>query len=249
MPTGLGPIAPAATSAMPTGGDIQTQTPLSGRQKLLSRLGSKLPSSSAPALGMWEGVNKVAVHVAPSRDVQKPMNAAAISPLLINIAQLSSNVRCRPGEGPPSNGQPNIKRQKLDEGANPTAAGTSTSGAIAIDDVVEGDEDDDGIEILEDEDDSEDGTVIVAVDTQGNATTSTPSAPNVTGGSMFATWVLMDLHLDVIADIKGKNHKKILNHLRRQYYHLDVAWVKRLHLQLPQENHCNRNIDNMTSTC
>ena len=147
---------------------------------------------------------------------------AAISPLLMNIAQSSSNVRCRPGEGPPSNGQPNIKRQKLDEGANPTVAGTSTSTAIAIDDVVEGDEDDDGIEILEDEDDGDAGAAVVVVDAQGNATTSTPHAANITGSSTFAPWVLMDLHPDVIPDIKGKNRKKILNQLRKQYYNWDV---------------------------
>ena len=231
---------------MPTSGNIQTQTPLSGRQKLLSRLGSKLPSySSAPAVGTQEGVNKAVVCIAPSWDVPKSINMAAISPLLMNIAQSSSSVRCRPGEGPPSNGQPNVKRQKLDEGANPTAAGTSASTAIAIDNVVEGDEDDNGIEILEDEDDGKDGAAIVAVDAQGNATTSTPSTVNITGGSTFTPWVLMDLHPDVIADIKGKNRKKILNQLRRQYYHLDAAWVRCLHLQLPQEPCHNRNINDM----
>ena len=206
-----------------------------------------MPSySSAPAISMWEWVNKAVVCVAPSRDVPKPINVAAISPLLMNITQLSTNVRYRLREGPPPNGQPNVKRQKLDEGANPTAAGTSTSSAIAIDDIVEGDEDDDGIEILEDKDDSYAGAAVVAVNAQGNATTSTPPTMNVTGSSMFTPLVLMDLHPDIIADVKGKNHKKILNQLPKQYYNLDAAWVKRLHWQLPQEPRCNRNTDDMT---
>ena len=187
---------------------------MSGHQKLLSRLSSKLLSySSAPAVGTQEGVNKAVVCVALSRDVPKPIDVAAISLLLMNIAQSSSNVRCRLREGPPLNGQPNIKRQNLDESANPTVVGTSASAAIAIDDVVEGDEDDDGIEILEDEDDGNAGAAVVAVDAQGNATTSTPHTVNVTGCSTFAPWVLMDLHPDVITDIKGKNRKKILNQL------------------------------------
>ena len=122
----------------------------------------------------------------------------------MNIAQLSSNVRCRLGEGPPSNGQPNIKRQKLDAGANPTVAGTSTSTAITIDNIVEGDEDDDGIEILEDEDDGDAGAAVVAEDAQENATTSTPHAANVTGASTFTPWVLMGLHPNIVTDVKGR---------------------------------------------
>ena len=211
---GTGPITPAATQVAPASGDTQTETPLSGCQKLLSRLGSKLLSySSAPVVGTREGVNKLVVCIAPSRDVPKPIDAAAISPLLMNIAQSSSNVRCRPGEGPPSNGQSNIKRQKLDESANPTVAGMSVSAAIAIDDIVEGDEDDNGIKILEDEDDGDAGAAVVVVDAQGNATTSIPHAANIIGSSTFAPWVLMDLHCDIVTDIKGKNCKKILNQL------------------------------------
>ena len=148
--TGTGPITPAATLATPTSGDTWTDALLSGQQRLLSRLGSTLSSySSAPAMGMWEGVNKVVVHIAPSQDVPKPINVAAISLLLMNIAQSSSNVRCRPGEGTLSNGQPNVTRQKLDKSANPTVAGMSTSAAIAI---------------LEDEDDGDASAAVVAVD-------------------------------------------------------------------------------------
>ena len=65
--TGMGPVTPAVTLVAPASGDAQTEAPLNGHQKLLSRLGSKLPSySSAPAVGMQEGVNKAVVHVAPS---------------------------------------------------------------------------------------------------------------------------------------------------------------------------------------
>ena len=181
------------------------------------------------------------VRVAPSRDVQKPNDLAALSPLLMNIAQLSSNVRCRLGNGAPLNGQPNIKKQKLDESANSTVAGMSASTAIPIDDIANSDEDDDGIEILEDEDDSNANAAIVMVDAQGNATTSTRCAVNTTGSSTFAPFMLMDLHPDVVADIKGKNRKIILNQLRKQYYNSDMTWVKCLHLQLPQEPHSNRN--------
>ena len=134
---------------------------------------------------MQEGINKAVVHIAPSRDVQKPTDLAALSPLLMNIAQSSSNVRCWPGEGTPSNGQPNVKRQKLDEGADSTVAEMSTSAAIPIDDVANEDDDDDGIEILEDEDDDNANTAVFTVDTQGNAATSTPCAANTAGSSTF----------------------------------------------------------------
>ena len=74
---GTGPITPAATLAAPTSGDARTEAPLSGCQKLLSRLGSKLSSySSAPAVGTREGVNKAVVCVAPSRDAPKPIDVA-----------------------------------------------------------------------------------------------------------------------------------------------------------------------------
>ena len=86
----------------------------------------------------------------------------------------------------PSNGQPNVKRQKLDEGADSTVAGTSASAAIPIDDVADEDDDDDGIEILEDEDDNDANTAVVTVDAQGNATTSSPCTTNTAGSSTFA---------------------------------------------------------------
>ena len=104
-------------------------------------------------------------------------------------------------------------------------------------------EDDDGIEILEDEDD--DDMPVVQVDAHGSITTSTPCAASTTNGSTFPPFLLMDLHADIIADIKGKNPKRILNQLRRQYYNLDMMWVRCLHLQLPQAPRCNWNINNM----
>ena len=100
----------------------------------------------------------------------------------------------------------------------------STSAAIAIDNVVKGDEDDDGIEILEDEDDNDAGAAVVAVDSQGNAMTSAPCAASTPGSSTFSPFVLMDLHPNAIADIKGVNRKKILNHLRKEYYN-SVGWL------------------------
>ena len=87
------------------------------------------------------------------------------------------------------------------------AAGTSASVAIAVDE----DDDNNSIKILEDEDDGNDNTTVVTVDTQGSATTNTPCTANTTDTSGFTPFVLMDLHPDVIADIKGKNRKKILN--------------------------------------
>ena len=131
----------------------------------------------------------------------------------MNIAQSSSNIRCQPGEGAPSNGQPNIKRQRLDESANPIAVGTSASEAISVDDVANDGDDDDGIEILEDGEDGDDDAAVVTVNAQGSATTSTPHAANTTGSSAFAPFILMDLHANILADIKGKNCKKILNQL------------------------------------
>ena len=189
--------------------------PLSGQQRLQSKIGLKLLfCSMAPTAGMQEGINKAVVHVTPSQDAQKSSTLVALSPLLTNITQLSSNVRCRPGEGTPSNGQPNVKRQKLDESANHAAAGTSASVAIPVDDIADkDDDDDDGVEILEDEQDGDADAAVVTVNAQGSATTSTPHATNTTDGSNFAPFILMDLHANVVADIKGKNHKKILNQL------------------------------------
>ena len=64
---GMGPVTSAATPVVPTSGDAWTEASLSGHQKLLSRLSSKLPSySSAPAVSTREGVNKEIVCVAPS---------------------------------------------------------------------------------------------------------------------------------------------------------------------------------------
>ena len=190
-----------------------------------------------PIVGVWEGVNKVVVCIAPSRDVQKSSDLMTLTPLLMNIAQSSSNVSCQPGDGAPSNGQPNIKRQKLNEGANTVAVGSSASVAISVNDMAEDDDDDDGIKILEDEDDNNDDVPVITVNTQGDSTTSTPSTANISNASTFPPFALMDLHADVVADIKGKNHKRILNQLRWQYYNLDTTWVKCL--QLPQAPHSN----------
>ena len=92
-------------------------------------------------------------------------------------------------------------------------AGTSASVAIPIDDIADKDDDDDGVRILEDEEDGDADAAVVTVNAQGSATTSAPHARNTTDGSNFAPFLLMDLHANVIADIKGKNHKKILNQL------------------------------------
>ena len=130
----------------------------------------------------------------------------------MNITQ--SSIRCHLGEGAPSNGQPNVKRQRLDESANPIAAGTSTSMAISIDEVADDDDnDDDSIEILEAEEDGDYEAIVVTVNVQGSATTNTSHAVNTTEGSTFGPFILIDFHTNVVADIKGKNHKKILNQL------------------------------------
>ena len=89
----------------------------------------------------------------------------------------------------------------------------SLSVAISVDDIADNDDDDDGIEILEAEENGNDEATVVTVNTQGSATTYTPCAVNTAEGSTFGPFVLMDLHADVVADIKGKNHKKILNQL------------------------------------
>ena len=78
--TGMGLIALVAALMTPSSGGTQPGMPLSGRQKLQSRLGSKLLScSTAPVTGAWEGVNKVVVCVAQFRDAQKSNNPAALS--------------------------------------------------------------------------------------------------------------------------------------------------------------------------
>ena len=53
--TSMGSVTPAATLAMPASGHTQTDTPLSGQQKLLSRLGSKLPSYPSAGRGKQSG--------------------------------------------------------------------------------------------------------------------------------------------------------------------------------------------------
>ena len=101
-----------------------------------------------------------------------------LTPLLMNTTQLSTNIRCWPGDSAPSNGQPNVKWQKLDEGANTAAVGSSASMAISVDNMAEDDDDDDGLEILEDEDDNNDDAAIITVDTHHASTMSTPSTTN-----------------------------------------------------------------------
>ena len=103
------------------------------------------------------------------------------------------------------------------------AVGSSVSIAISVDDVAEDDDDDDGIKILEDEDDNNNDVPVITVNAQGDSTTSTPSTTNISNASIFPPFALMDLHANVVADIKGKNHKRILNQLRWQYYNLDTT--------------------------
>ena len=51
----------------PSSGGMQPTTPLSSQQRLQSRVGAKLMSCiPPPIIGVWEGVNKAVVHVAPS---------------------------------------------------------------------------------------------------------------------------------------------------------------------------------------
>ena len=81
------------TLVTPSSGGTQPGMPLSGRQKLQSRISLKLLSCSmAPVAGAWEGVNKVVVCVTPSPDAQKSIDLAAVSPLLMNITQSSSTL-------------------------------------------------------------------------------------------------------------------------------------------------------------
>ena len=117
--------------------------------------------------------------------------------------------------------------------------GTSAEAAIPIDDGADDkdDNDDDGIEILIDEgddDDNNDGTGVVAnIDAQGNVKVGTSQSTSVAGSSGFAPFILMDLDGSAVTDIKGRNCRKHLNSLQRNYYNKDLMWVKHLHLQLP----------------
>ena len=239
---GTEPTSCTAISMISSTEGTQPSTPLSGRQKLQSRLGTKIVShATPPIIGVQEGASKAVVCVAPSQDTQPSGDSTPLTPLLINIAQLSTNIRCQLGDGAPSNGQPNVKRQKLDEGASSVAAGSSASVAISVDNAFKDDDDDDGIEILEDEDDEDDDTTMVTIDAQGTA-----GMTNTSNATPFPPFALMDLHDDVVADIKGEKCKKILNKLQWQNYNLDAFWFKHLHLQLPQEPRSNQNIDDMT---
>ena len=76
-PIGTELVNPAAT---PSSGETQPDALMSSQQKQLSRLSLKqLSYCSAPAIGAWEGINKAVVCIAPSRDVQKPNDLAALS--------------------------------------------------------------------------------------------------------------------------------------------------------------------------
>ena len=127
----------------------------------------------------------------------------ALSPFLMSLTQLFNNIRCWSGSGAPSNGQASIKRQKLDENANPMAVGTSAAAAIPIDDIAGNNNKDDGIQILIDEDDDDDNLTIVTVKAHGSATVGTPGTTNTADASGFGPFILMDLHKDAVANIKG----------------------------------------------
>ena len=150
-----------------------------------------------------------------------------LSPLLMSLAQSSSNVRCQPGGGIPSKGQPITKRQRLDKNVNPTATGTSAAVAIPIDDIADNnDEEDDDIKILIDDndDDDDDGDpTVVTVDARGGATGGAPRAANVADASGFGPFVLMDLHEDAVVDVKGPKCKKILNKVQANSYNNDAT--------------------------
>ena len=225
--------------ATPTSSIPSQSTPLSGRQRLQLKGGPNILScASALIIGSSEGANKAVVRVAPSRKAQKPGALASVSPLLLSLAQSSSSVRCQPGNSVSSSSQPTVKRQKLNESINSTGPGMSAAAAIPIDDRADDDnEDDDNIKVLIDEgdDDGDDGTGAVAnVDAQGNVKIGTSRTASATGGSGFSQFVLMDLDESAMGEIKGKNSRKFLNNLQRDYYDKDELWVKQLCLQLPQ---------------
>ena len=81
-----------------------------------------------------------------------------------------------------------------------------------------------------DDDGDNDTGAVANVNAQGNVKIGTSNTASVTGSSGFSPFVLMDLNKSVMDEIKGKNHRKFLNNLRRDYYNKDELWVKRLHL-------------------
>ena len=116
--------------------------------------------------------------------------------------------------------------------------GTSAAAAIPIDDRVDDDdEDDDNIKVLidkGDDDNNDDAGAVANINAQGNVKVGASCTASATGGSGFSPFILIDLDESAVTKIKGQNHKKYLNNLRRDYYNKDKLWVKRLHLQLPQ---------------
>ena len=167
---GLG--VPTPVQATPVGSIPKQNTPLSGRQRLQLKGGLKFLSCAiAPVISGSEGANKSVVHVAPSHKAQKPSMTVSLSPLLLSLAQSSSSVRCHPGGSVSLSCQPTVKRQRLDENANPMAPGTSVAAAIPIDDGADdGDKDNDDVKILTDEDgdDDDNDDAVADVDAQGN---------------------------------------------------------------------------------
>ena len=107
-----------------------------------------------------------------------------------------------------------LKSPKLDVNANPLAVGTSADAAIPIDDIVgDEEEEDNSIQILLDKDDDDDDLTVVTVDTHSSATVGTPYVANTANTSGFGPFMLMDLHEDAVANIKGPKCMKILNQL------------------------------------
>ena len=83
---GTVPTSCTAVSMISSTEGTQPSTPLSGRQKLQSRLGMKIVShATPPTIGVREGASKVVVHVAPSWDTQPSGNFFL---LYINIHRL-----------------------------------------------------------------------------------------------------------------------------------------------------------------
>ena len=187
--------------------------------------------------------------VAPSREAQKPSMSVSFSPLLLSLAQSSSSFRCHSGGSISLSSQPTVKMQRLDELANPMTQGVSVAAAIPINDGADnGEEDDDNIKILIDEDgvDDNDKDAVADVDAQGNVKVGTPSPANTANSSGFGLFVLLDLNESAMSEIKGHSHRKYLNRLQRDYYNKDTMWVKCLHLQLPQVPRSKCNISDMT---
>ena len=167
-----GPIGTVPTSSAPETSVATTPTPVAA-----PRTKVKLsPAATNTAL------DKAVGRVMPVRDTHPGSNQPSASTgRLAGLAQASSTVRSRPRSDIGPNGQPTVKRPRMEGTAEPSIAtssapGSSSAAAISVDD------DDDEIQFI----DAVDDGISVHVDAHGTQTTTSPFTPEALDDELVA---------------------------------------------------------------